>query len=59
LKTTENWYSHIPKSVNKYGDVIILCNEEVQTDREVLVNRPGIIVKTRKTTWLLIDVSIP
>jgi glycine cleavage system protein P-like pyridoxal-binding family len=31
----------------------------MQTDREVLVNRPDIIIKNKKDkTWLLIDVAI-
>jgi hypothetical protein len=35
-------------------------NQGVQTDREVLANRPDIIVKNKKDgTCLLVDVAIP
>jgi hypothetical protein len=44
-KTTENWYSHIPKSVTEHEDITVLRNQGVQMDREVLANRPDIIVK--------------
>jgi hypothetical protein len=40
--------------------IIILWNQGIQTDREVLANRPDIIIKHKKDkTYLLIDVSIP
>jgi hypothetical protein len=57
--TTENWYSHIPKSVTECEDITMLWNEGVKTDREVLANRPDIIVKNKKgRTCLLTDVAI-
>jgi hypothetical protein len=38
----------------------LLWNQGIQTDREVLANRPDIIVKNNKDkTCLLIDVAIP
>jgi hypothetical protein len=38
----------------------VLWNQGIQTDREVLANRPDIIVKNKKDkTCLLIDVAIP
>jgi len=41
-------------------DVTVLCNQGVQTDREVTANRPGRIIKKRKDeTRILIDVAIP
>jgi hypothetical protein len=43
---------------NEY--VTVLWNQGVQTDREVLANRPDIIIKNKKdTVFLLIDVAIP
>jgi hypothetical protein len=60
IETTENWYSHIPKPVSQHEDITVLWNQGVQTDREVLANRPGIIIKNKKDkTGLLIDVAIP
>jgi hypothetical protein len=40
--------------------IIIIWNQGIQTDREVLANRPDIIVKNKKDkTYLLNDVAIP
>jgi hypothetical protein len=60
IETTENWYSHIPKPVCQHEDITVLWNQEVQTDREVLANRPDIIIKNKEDKiCLLIDVAIP
>jgi hypothetical protein len=45
IETTENMYSHIPKPVCQHKDITVLWNQGVQTDREVLANRPDIIIK--------------
>jgi hypothetical protein len=59
-ETTENWYSHIPKPVCQHKDIIVLQNQGVQTDTEVLENRPHIIIKNKKDKiCLLIDAAIP
>jgi hypothetical protein len=43
-----------------HEDITVLWNQGVQTDREVLANRPDIIIKNMKDTiFLLIDVAIP
>jgi hypothetical protein len=56
----ENWYSHIPKPVTEHEDITVLWNQGIQTDREVLTNRPDIIIKNKKDkTCLLIYVAIP
>jgi hypothetical protein len=40
--------------------IIIIWNQGIQTDREVLANRPDVIIKNKKDkTCLLIDVAIP
>jgi hypothetical protein len=60
IKTTENWYSHIPKPVYQHEDKTVLWNQGVQTDREVPANRPVIIIENKKDKMcLLIDVAIP
>jgi len=42
------------------GDVTVLWNQAVHTDREVTANRPDIIIKNKKEkTCTLIDVTIP
>jgi hypothetical protein len=35
--------------VTEHEDIPVLWNQGIQTDREVLANRPDIIVKTRMT----------
>jgi aspartate 1-decarboxylase len=48
------------KPVYEEGDVIVLCNQAVNTDREVRANRPNIIIKNKKEkTFALIGVTIP
>jgi hypothetical protein len=60
IETTENWYSQIPKPVCQHEDITVLWNQGIQTDREVLANRPGIIIKNMKDKiCLLIDVAVP
>jgi hypothetical protein len=59
IETTEIWYSHIHKSICQHEDITVLWNQGVQTDREVLENRPDIIIKNKDTICLLIDVAIP
>ena len=42
------------------GDVTVLWNQAVHTDREVTANRPDIIIKNKKEeTCTLIDAAIP
>jgi hypothetical protein len=60
IETTENWYTHKPEPVCEHGDITVLWNQEVQTDREVLGKKPDIIIKNKKDEiCLLIDVAIP
>jgi hypothetical protein len=59
-KTTDTWYTHEPKPVYEEGDVTVLWNQAVHTDREVTANRPDIIIKNNKEkTCTLTDVAIP
>jgi len=49
----------MPKPVCEEGDVTVLWNQVVHTDREVTANRPDIIIKNkREKTCTLIDVAI-
>ena len=60
IETTDKWYTHVPKPVYEEGDVTVLWNQAVHTDREVTANRPDIIIKNKKEkTCALIDVAIP
>ena len=50
----------MPKPVYEEGDVTVLWNQAVHTDREVTANRPDVIIKNKKEkTCTLIDVAIP
>jgi len=50
----------MPKPVCEEGDVTVLWNQVVHTDREVTANRPDIIIKNKKEkTCTLIEVAIP
>jgi len=54
-------YEHVPKSVetSQGGKVIILWNQQIQTDRTIPNNKPDIIIRdNEKGTCVLIDVAI-
>jgi len=57
----KRWYEHVSKSVetSQGGKVTILWNQQVQTDRTILNNKPDIINHdNEKGTCMLIDVTI-
>jgi hypothetical protein len=57
----KHWYEHVPKSVETSQGVkiTILWNQQVQTDRTIPSNKPGIIIRdNEKGTCMLIDVAI-
>ena len=50
----------MPKPVCEEGDVTVLWNQAVHTERKVTANRPDIIIKNKKEkTCTQIDVAIP
>jgi hypothetical protein len=57
----KHWYEHVPKSVEtgQGGNITILWNQQVQTDRNIPNNKPDIIIRDNETsTCMLIDVAI-
>jgi hypothetical protein len=59
---SELWYEHVTKSgeTSQVDEVIILGNQQVQTNRTIPKNKPDIIIKdNEKGTYMLIDVAIP
>jgi len=57
----KHWYEHVPKSVEtgQGGNVTILWNQQVQTDRTIPNNKPDIIIRdNEKRTCMLIDFAI-
>ena len=58
----KHWYENVRKSVEtgQGGNVTILWNQQVQTDRTIPNNKPDIIIcDNEKRTGMLIDVAIP
>ena len=56
-----NWYEHVPKLVEtgQGGNVTILWNQQVQSDRTIPNNKPDIIIRdNEKRTCMLLDVAI-
>ena len=52
-------HAHVQASVCEEGDVTVLWNQAVHTDREGTANRTDIIIKNKKEkTCTLIDVAI-
>ena len=49
----------MPKPVCEEGDVTVLWNQAVHTDREVTANSPDIIKNKKEKICALIDVAIP
>jgi len=41
-------HTHTQASVYEEGDVTVLWNQAVHTDREVTANRPDIVIKNKK-----------
>ena len=57
----EHWYQHVPKWIeaSREGKVIILWNQQVQTDRTIPNNEPYIIIPdNEKGTYMLVDAAI-
>ena len=56
----KHWYEHVPTSVetSQGGNVTILWNQQIQTDRTIPNNKPDIIIHNdEKGTCMLIDVA--
>jgi hypothetical protein len=56
----KHWYEHVPKSVetNQGGNVTILWNQQVQTDRTISNKKPDIIIRdNEKRTYILINAA--
>jgi hypothetical protein len=59
IEVPDNWYSYVPKPICKHEVIMVLRNQDVQTDKEVLENRSDIIIINKKAKiCTLIDVSV-
>jgi hypothetical protein len=60
IETADKLYTHMPKPVYEVGDVTVVWNQEVHTDREITANRTNILIKNKKEkTCKLKNVAIP
>jgi hypothetical protein len=62
VKVEENrWYEHVPEPIDISQDnqVTTLWNKQIVIDRTTPHNQPNIILRHRKGTCLLIDISAP
>ena len=60
VKVTESWTTHVPQDTTIHGDVTIMWNKAIPTDKKVKCNRPDITIHDRKKReCYLVDVTIP
>ena len=53
-------HTRMPRPVYEQEDVTVLWNQAVHTDREVMANRPDVIIKNKKyKTSILMGVAVP
>jgi len=60
VKLDKHWYDHVPQSVktNHEGEVTILWNQQVRTDRTIPNTKPDIIIRdNEQETCRLVDVA--
>jgi len=59
FKVQDKYYKHEPSTVTENNPVTLLRDMPAQTDKEIKVNRPDIVMKDKeKRSWLLTDMSI-
>ena len=60
IPVEDKYYNHTPQKVVKKGDVTILWDLPIITDRTIMANKPDVVVLShRDKKCLLIEVSIP
>ena len=60
LEAADKWYEHQTPPVVENGDVVILWDFGIQTDRSIPANRPDIVIRDKKKQeTLLLDISVP
>ena len=56
----DKWYTHVPAAVTQIGEITVLYNEQVHTDRTIPANKPDIIVRNNtQRTCQIIEVAVP
>ena len=60
IAVPSRWYEHKPSTVIEGKDVIILWDMPIHTDKEIIADRPDIVIQDRKeNTCIFIDMSVP
>ena len=56
----KNWYEHHPDPVTDIGNITILWDFSIHTDRTIKANRPDIVIKDKNgKLCYLIDMAVP
>ena len=56
----DDWWKHVPTQSTECGDITVMWDFSLITDKRIPANRPDITIHDRKTrTATLIDVSVP
>ena len=59
-ETCDDWYRHVPTPSVDCGDITVMWDFTLITDKRIPANRPDITIHDRKNrTAILIDVSVP
>ena len=60
LPVVDKWYNHNPETVVSNGQVTLLWDMQVHTEKEIKANKPDIIIKDHiNNTCQLIDMTVP
>ncbi|KAI5748289.1 hypothetical protein M8J77_023892 [Diaphorina citri] len=62
IEVKDKWYEHTPNAVEKNpdGNIVVLWDQQIQTDRTINANKPDIVIKDlTKKECFIIDVAIP
>ena len=60
VKVTETWTTHVPEDTITHGDITVMRDKAIPTDKKVKYNSPDITIHDRKKReCYLADVTIP
>ena len=60
LPAADTWYSHNPETIISSGQVTLIWDMQIHTDKEIKANKPDIIIKDHaNNTCQLTDMTIP
>ena len=60
IHAADTWYNHNPETVISSGQVTLIWDMQIHTDKEIKANKPDIVTKNHaNNTCQLIDITIP